>query len=151
MIALEMALRTPTTGRIAVAALVGSVLLAGAGCSSSDEGATAVTASAEYCAALAATVSEAEALETVVAAEPATDEIIAQHDKLRDAYGTIGETDDDSAGALQETVTRAYAEFDTAIAQLSPDLPSAELAVAYSEQTGSLLKSLGEVQAEAGC
>ena len=89
---------------------------------------------------------------TVVAGEPAVDEIEAQNNKLKDAYGTIGETGDDSAGALQETVgERAYDEFETAIAQLPTDLPPEELSVEYREQTASLQKSLGEVQSEAGC
>ena len=136
--------------RVVLAVALGAAILAFAGCGSSDDETTAA-ASEAYCAALAATVAEAEALATVVAGEPAIDEIEAQNDKLEDAYGTIGETGEDSAGALQETVARAYDEFETAIAQLPTDLPPEELAVEYREQTASLQKSLGEVQSEAGC
>ena len=136
--------------RATLAVVLGTAVLAFAGCGSSNDE-TTVAASDAYCTALAATVTEAEALATVVAGEPAVDEIEAQNDKLKDAYGTIGETGDDSAGALQETVARAYDEFETAIAQLPTDLPPEELRVEYREQTASLQKSLGEVQSEAGC
>jgi type IV pilus biogenesis protein CpaD/CtpE len=139
-----------STRRVVLAVVLGAAILVLAGCGSSDDE-NAATVSEAYCTALAATVTEAEALATVVAGEPAKDEIEAQHNKLKDAYGTIGETGDDSAGTLQETVTRAYDEFETAIAQLPTDIPASELAVAYREQTGSLQKSLGEVQSEAGC
>lgn len=142
-----------TFRRSALAALVVAIGLGLAGCGSDDEGdsASGETASAEYCAALAAAVSEGEKLATILEGEPAVAEIEAQRNKLADAYGTIGETNSNTEGALEETVSRAFAEFDTAIDQLSPDLPAAELAVAYQEQVGTLLDSLEDVTGEAGC
>ena len=123
-----------TSRRSVLAALVVAIGVGLAGCGSSDDdsdSASGETASAEYCAALAAAVSEGEKLATILEGEPAVAEIKAQRNKLADAYGTIGETNRNTEGGLEETVSRAFAEFDTAIDQLSPDLPAAELAVAY--------------------